>query len=336
MSKLLFTISFSLLSISAFSQWNLVWSDEFDSAALDMSKWSHETGGNGWGNNESQFYTTNGTNLQVSNDELKIIALQETIGNNPYTSAKIVTKGKYQIQYGKIEARIKIPMGQGTWPAFWMLGSNIDQVSWPFCGEIDIVEHINSELMTHGTAHWDVNGYAYYGNSVANSDPTQFHIYSIEWDDAEIKWFFNGNQYHTMNIDNGINGTNEFQEPFYLILNLAVGGNWPGYPDATTTFPQVLVVDYVRVYKDQSDLGLDAKELKSLSIYPNPGADELRIEGAKINDLVSFKTMDGKTCLSQKISHQNSFNVSPLDSGAYFVELKNEKGAISRAKFVKK
>ena len=110
MSKFLFTIFFSLLSISAFSQWNLVWSDEFDSSALDMSKWSHEIGGNGWGNNESQFYTTHETNLQVSNDELKIIALQETIGNNPYTSAKIVTKGKYQIQYGKIEARIKIPM----------------------------------------------------------------------------------------------------------------------------------------------------------------------------------------------------------------------------------
>lgn len=227
--------------------YTLVWSDEFDGTSLNMSNWNYEIGGHGWGNNELQYYTDR--NVTVANGVLTITAKRESYGGRDYTSSRITTKGKREFKYGRIEARISIPMGQGLWPAFWMLGANFPGVPWPNCGEIDIMEHVNRETATHGYIHWDYNGHAYYGGSTYVADPSAWHVYAIEWDQSAIKWFVDGVQFWEANIHNGINNTHCFHEPFFIILNLAVGGNWPGPPDAGTKFPAEYKIDYVRVYQ---------------------------------------------------------------------------------------
>ncbi len=228
--------------------WNLVWSEEFSGTTLNEEVWNYEIGfGNaGWGNNELQYYRSGESNLIVADGKASIIAKQENFGSAEYTSARVQTKGKYDVQYGRIEARIKVPMGQGLWPAFWMLGSNIDAVGWPECGEIDILEHVNNEMQVHGTIHWDNNGHQYQGGSIS-TDPDQYHNYAIEWDADQLRWYLDGILYYTRNI--GAAQYSEFHEPFFFILNVAVGGNWPGSPDNTTVFPAVMEVDFIRVYE---------------------------------------------------------------------------------------
>jgi beta-glucanase (GH16 family) len=250
----LFMLVFLLLSLvpamNVSAAYNLVWSDEFDGTSLNTSNWAYEVGGGGWGNNELEYYTNRTNNVAVTGGNLVITAIKESYGGMNYTSGRIKTQGLKDFTYGKIEARMKMSTGQGIWPAFWMLGSNIPTVNWPACGEIDIMEHINNETVVHGTIHWDYNGYTYYGGPSPSIDVTQFHVYSVEWTTTAIKWFVDGTQYWEANIANGINGTDEFQRPFFIILNLAVGGNWPGSPDGSTVFPASMTVDYVRVYQD--------------------------------------------------------------------------------------
>lgn len=232
--------------------YNLVWQDEFDTGSLNTSNWTCEigTGSGGWGNNELEYYTDRSQNVRIENGNLVIQALKESYGGMSYTSARLKTQGKRSWTYGKVEARIKIPTGQGVWPAFWMLGNNISTVSWPACGEIDIMEHVNNEATAHGTIHWDYNGYQYYGGPSPNLDFSQYHVYAIEWNSSSIKWFIDGVQYREANIANNINGTDEFHRPFFILLNLAIGGNWPGSPNSSTPFPATMYVDYVRVYQD--------------------------------------------------------------------------------------
>jgi beta-glucanase (GH16 family) len=234
---------------SLYSQtWLLVWSDEFNYSGLpDSAKWGYEVGY--IRNNELQYYTLKRIeNANVTNGALHIIGRKESYNGMGYTAASINTSGKYSWTYGKIEARMKIPMGKGYWPAFWMLGQNIGQVGWPKCGEIDIMEHINTENKIYGTIHWDNIGHASYGGSLVTT-PDQYHLYTIEWDSAGIKWFVDGVNYWNANILNNINSTEEFHKPHYILLNLAIGGDWPGSPDGTTVFPDTFFVDYVRVYK---------------------------------------------------------------------------------------
>jgi beta-glucanase (GH16 family) len=232
--------------------WQLIWSDEFNGTSLNTANWTYDTGtgSGGWGNNELEYYTNRPQNVQVVNGNLVITALKESYGGVNYTSARIKTKGLQTWTYGKIEARMKIPVGQGIWPAFWMLGSNIDGVGWPACGEIDIMEHVNNTPTVQGTMHWDNNGHASYGTASPALDFSQYHVYSVEWDTSSIKWFVDGTQYLEGNILNNINGTNEFHNPFFILFNLAVGGNWPGNPDGSTVFPAQMYVDYVRVYRN--------------------------------------------------------------------------------------
>jgi beta-glucanase (GH16 family) len=217
-------------------------------------------GGGGWGNNELQYYT-GGPNATVSGGLLTITANRVSGGFNcwygacQFTSARMITRGKREFTYGRIEARIALPMGQGLWPAFWTLGTNIGSVGWPACGEIDVMEHVNRETLTHGTIHWDAGGHASYGGSRFVADPTAFHVYAIEWTPSAIKWFVDGVQYVEANILNSINSTEEFHRPFFILLNLAVGGNWPGSPDSSTAFPARLQVDYVRVYQQATGGG---------------------------------------------------------------------------------
>ncbi|MBE9939724.1 ricin-type beta-trefoil lectin domain protein [Cellulosimicrobium cellulans] len=239
---------------------DLLWSDEFDGAAgsaPNPAVWNHETGAHGWGNAELQNYTASRANSALDGQgNLVITARRE--GDGSYTSARMTTQGKYQPQYGRIEARIQIPRGQGIWPAFWMLGGSFPGTPWPSSGEIDIMENVGFEPhRVHGTVH----GPGYSGGSGITgmyqhpqgwSFADTFHTFAVDWKPGEITWFVDGQQFHR--VTRASVGANAwvFDQPFFLILNVAVGGQWPGYPDGTTQLPQQMKVDYVRVYDNGS------------------------------------------------------------------------------------
>jgi beta-glucanase (GH16 family) len=244
---------FAILLLTACStrkepEWNLVWSDEFDKAGLpDSTKWGNEVGF--IRNRELQYYTKRRIeNSVVGDGNLMIIGRKEQYDTASYTSASLTTDGKHSWTYGKVEARMKLPVGQGMWPAFWMLGQNIHEIGWPKCGEIDIMEHINLEDVSHGTLHWHNEKHVQSGKTIP-CDVTKFHVYAIEWGQDSIKWLLDGKQFHQVSITNGVNSTEEFHKPQYIIMNLAIGGQWPKNPDATTLFPDTVFVDYVRVYQ---------------------------------------------------------------------------------------
>jgi beta-glucanase (GH16 family) len=228
--------------------WNLVWSDEFDIPGLpDTANWNYEVGY--IANNELQYYTPGRLeNCVVSNGNLLIIGREEPWNWAKYTSARLNTDGKHSWTYGKFDASIRLPEGQGMWPAFWMLGQNIHTEGWPECGEIDIMEHINNEDILYGTLHWHNDKHVMNGDKTP-CDVTKYHNYSVEWDRDSIKWFLDGKKYHQVAISDSANSTSEFHKPFYIIFNLAIGGDWPKNPDETTQFPDTMFVDYVRVYQ---------------------------------------------------------------------------------------
>ena len=233
--------------------WVLDWSDEFDGPELDRTKWVLETGGNGWGNHELEFYTARPDNVRVDGGNLVIEARPENYGGRHYTSARIKSQGLKERQYGKYEARIKIPRGQGIWPAFWLLGANCGAVAWPECGEIDIMENIGKEpnivhATVHGPGYSGDNGFGSPSKLASGSYADDYHVYALEWEPQEMRFYRDGILYHTVKPAL-VKGTWVFEHPFYVILNLAVGGDWPGNPDAGTVFPQQMLVDYVRVYK---------------------------------------------------------------------------------------
>ena len=235
------------------------WNDEFDGDEIDNSKWTYDigTGSSGWGNNEWEYYTDRKENAYIKDGILHIRAQKEDYKGSKYTSARMLTKGKFAFKYGTVEARIALPTGKGIWPAFWMLGENFDTVGWPACGEIDIIEAVNSENIVYGTNHW-ANGteYATYGNNTGNYrdqkheiDITQFHTYKFTWDEKYIRMFVDDFMYHEILIENSTGDTEEFHKPFFFILNVAVAGNWPGFEVDDTQFPNEMLVDYIRVYK---------------------------------------------------------------------------------------
>lgn len=253
MKKLNVLISLLLLiiflSCTSKPKWNLVWSDEFNYTGLpDSTKWGYDTGY--IANNELQYYTKSRIeNSRVVDGNLLIIGRNEQYKNWKYTSARLITDGKYSWTYGKVEARMKLPVGQGIWPAFWMLGQNIHTVGWPACGEIDIMEHINNENLLHGTLHWENGDHVQSGGSTP-CDVTKFHNYSLEWDKDSLRLFLDDKRYWGLNIKDGVNSTDEFHKPQFILLNLAIGGDWPKNPDQTTAFPDTVYVDYVRVYQN--------------------------------------------------------------------------------------
>ncbi|OPJ60515.1 glycoside hydrolase family 16 protein [Clostridium chromiireducens] len=234
--------------------WEITWSDEFNGDKINPLNWTYDIDGHGWGNNELQYYTDRPENARVEDGNLIIEARKELYKGSQYTSARLKTEGLQNFLYGKIEARIKLPEGQGLWPAFWMLGSNMSSVNWPDCGELDIMEHINFTENIYGTAHWNAHDgaqYKSYGGQT-NIDVTQYHNYSVEWSPNFIKWFVDGTKYAEYDITNSVNGTTSYHKPFFIVLNMAVGGNWPKNPDSLTEFPAKMYVDYVRVYHDNS------------------------------------------------------------------------------------
>lgn len=232
--------------------WQLLWSDEFNGTSVDGTKWNLDNG-NPNVNNEKEYYQS--ANATVTGGNLVITAKNESVGGQPYTSAKLNSSGKFSVTYGRIEARIKLPAFQGSWPAFWMLGNNIGTVGWPSCGEIDIMEQVNTNNTILGTMHWNGgSGHVQYGSSTT-ATATDYHVYAVEWDSSSIRWYVDNTLYVTGNIQNNINNTGAFQLPFYIILNLAVGGDLPGQTVNTGAMPASMLVDYVRVYKATATSG---------------------------------------------------------------------------------
>jgi beta-glucanase (GH16 family) len=242
----------------------LVWSDEFNS--INTGTWNHETGGGGWGNNEREYYTA-GQNafIQFDSQANSNVLVLEARRDNPanyncwygrceYTSSRMNTSGKRTFQYGRIEARLKLPQTQGIWPAFWMLGNDIGSVGWPACGELDIMEHVGFEpTITHGAMH----GPNYSGNTpfagtnyLNEQVNANYHVYAIEWNSTSVRWFVDGVQFYSV-TKSQVQGYGNwvFDHPMFLILNVAVGGNWPGSPNGSSVFPQRMYVDYIRVYQ---------------------------------------------------------------------------------------
>lgn len=234
----------------------LVMQDEFDTnGAPNSAIWTYDigTGSNGWGNNELEYYTNSSDNVKVEDGMLQITAKKQAFMGSEYTSARLLTKGLFEQKYGRFEARIKMPWGQGIWPAFWLLGADSDTVTWPLCGEIDIMEYKGQEpTVTHGTVH----GPGYSGATaitksydlINNRFDTDFHIFGIEWGKNYINFYVDDVLYNQITPDK-VTGEWVYDKPFYIILNLAVGGNYVGSPNNETTFPQTMLVDYVRVYE---------------------------------------------------------------------------------------
>lgn len=235
----------------------LVMQDEFDTdGAPNNAIWGYDlgTGADGWGNNELQFYTNRTENVKVENGYLLITAKKESYSGSSYTSARLTTKGLFEQAYGRFEARIRLPYGQGIWPAFWLLGANIDEVGWPKCGEIDIMEYRGQEPTkvlgtVHGPGYFGATSISKSYSLVNDRFDTDFHIFGIEWGPEYINYYVDDVLYNQI-TPASVNGEWVFDHPFYIIINLAVGGNFVGAPNSGTVFPQTMLVDYVRVYKN--------------------------------------------------------------------------------------
>lgn len=238
--------------------WRLVWQDEFDGPGIDDTQWSHQVGDHGWGNRELQRYTDRPENAYIQDGHLVIEARREAHRARRFTSARLTTRNSFAFRYGRIEARIRVPKGRGLWSAFWLLGADYPEVGWPQSGEIDVMETIGSQpRRVHGTVHGpgysgadgigsarELTGYRTYAED--------FYRYSIEWDPDAIRWYVDDKRFFAVTPAD-LPGDWVFDHPFYLIVNLAVGGTWPGNPGRQTRFPQKMWIDYVRIYQRCED-----------------------------------------------------------------------------------
>lgn len=261
-NTILFTIGFFVVGCSTdekqtvTTMTQLVMQDEFDTpGAPNNALWNYNigTGSNGWGNNELEYYTNRPQNIKVENGMLKITAIRELYMGSGYTSARINSMGKFEQKHGRFEARIKMPYGKGIWPAFWLLGANSNTVTWPQCGEIDIMEYLGNNPTTvfgtlHGPGYSGANAITKNYTLTNNRFDNDFHIFGIEWGEDYINFYVDDVLYNQITPAK-VTGEWVFNQPFYIILNMAVGGNYPGSPNSETVFPQTMLVDYVRVYQ---------------------------------------------------------------------------------------
>lgn len=251
------TVALDLPDYDADADWTLVWSDEFDAEAgdpINADYWTCEVGGHGWGNNQLEHNTDRTENVAHDGDgHLVITAREEQFRGNDYTSGRCNTMDKVEFTYGRVEARIRLPQGQGMWPAFWMLGADFPEIGWPESGEIDIMEYVGKEPRSvHGTVHGpEYHGSGGLGLRYIFDEPVadDFQVFGIEWEPEIIRWTVNGEVFHTLTPETLYGGTWVFDHDFFMLINVAVGGNWPGDPDDTTVFPQEMLVDWVRVYQ---------------------------------------------------------------------------------------
>jgi beta-glucanase (GH16 family) len=247
---------------TSYAGYRLAWADEFNGTELDPASWTYESGDGcpnncGWGNNELEFYTNRPENLYFTQGKMVIEAIQESFSGKNYTSARIVTRGKKFFQYGRVDIRAILPEGQGIWPALWMLGEDITTEGWPACGEIDIMELVGHQpSTTHSTVHYGVN-FATRQNRGFSKTLTsgkfidEFHVFSINWEENLIEFFLDDVKFFTVTPATTQGSPYPFNDEFFFIFNVAVGGNWPGSPNASTVFPQRMVVDYIRVFEKE-------------------------------------------------------------------------------------
>ena len=341
-------VLFSFFLAEALGQnYKLVWSDEFNGTTLDQTKWSFETGNNGgWGNSESEYYTDGTQNCSVQNGLLYITAQKQSYGGYDYTSVRIKTQNKFSFEFGKVEARMKLPYGKGIWPAFWLLGDNISSVGWPSCGENDIMEMIGgsggtgatgsalSDSTVYGTLHWYQNGNASAGGKYSLGSgkfSDDFHLFGVIWTSNNIQFYVDSTIYFQVNTSPS--AMSAFRSRFFIILNIAVGGVWPGYPDSTTVFPQTMQIDYVRIYQDTSDsatgLVIPPGPPKGYSLsqnFPNPFNPSTHISYQLFAD--SFVTLKIYDLLGREVEtliegrqhsgdHTVTFDAGNLPGGVY-------------------
>ena len=326
----LFLFLFLFLSPDVHAQdWQLIWSDEFDTPGTpDPARWNYDVGGHGWGNQELQYYTDRPENARVENGVLIIEARSEEFGGNDYTSARLVTRDRAAWQYGRIEARIKLPYGQGIWPAFWMLPTDSPYGGWPAGGEIDIMEYLGHDTdRVHGTIHSGGGELGHRFTGTHYDLPTgtfdeDFHTFAIEWEPRRIRWYVDGILYQTQVSWSSEGGPYPapFDHPFHLLLNVAVGGQWPGYPDATTEFPQRMEVDYVRVYQDA--------DAHPHVVLRGPAADTTVDAGATVSlhadaadggEVVEVAFLQGDGVLGVATDRPYALEVENADDGCYSI-----------------
>lgn len=328
--KKLFILLISVLLFSTIrgQNWELVWSDEFDGTTLNTDNWTPVVAGTGFGNQERQYYTNRPQNLRVEDGKLIITALLEEykVGNSTwnYTSARITSSGKRDFTYGKIEARIKLPKGAGTWPAFWTLGYG----SWPSAGEIDIMEYVGRkpdeiQCNVHTKDYNGMNGKNMGMKKTVPNVSDDFHTYAIEWNSQRIRFFFNGEHYWTFSSLTVNEANYPFNKPQYIILNLAIGGTMGGTVD-DTIFPQEYIIDYVRVYKEVES-GINNKQMTQRPIIQSVFSDELSVifEGeSAMKRSVSLVDLTGKRIINQQASGTRlNILTNQLTQGMYFVRV---------------
>jgi beta-glucanase (GH16 family) len=337
--------------------WELVWSDEFDGVALNTDKWSIMTGDGteygipGWGNNELQYYRAE--NVKVSEGNLVITARRESFGGKGYTSGRIRSLGKGDWTYARIEFRARMALGQGMWSAIWMLPSAEVYGGWAASGEIDIVECIGHEpSVAYGTLHyggqWPNNTQSGMGYTTDSwSFAQQFHDFALEWEEGEMRWYVDGNLYQTQSSWRTTAGAPfpaPFDQEFHLLINLAVGGNWPGAPDATTRFPQELTVDYIRVYQ-RTSTGLkktdggSAPGIRLEQNLPNPFTENTTITfhlpAAQQISLEMFDSLGRSMGVLREGMHQPGTYTHQLDGkelsrGLYYIRLRTGESDLVR------
>lgn len=304
------------------SDYTMVWSDEFNGSI--GPDWVYDIGGGKWGNNELQYYRSE--NASIVNNMLQITAKKESFGGYNYTSARLKTHGKKSWKYGKMEALIKVPNVKGLLPAFWMLGDNIGPAPWPSCGEIDIMEEVGTSSTNYGTIHWDSNGHAQYGGNTGTT-ANVFHLFSIEWDESAIKWFVDGVQFHEANIKDYINSTHELHNNMFILLNVAVGGDWPGFVIDDNSLPMNLLIDYVRVYQKN----VPVKKITSLSITPNPASVDagstVQLTPVILPTDATNKTLDWSSSDITVATVDGNGNVTGVKAGSVTISAKTKDGS---------
>jgi beta-glucanase (GH16 family) len=340
--KYLYIIILFLFSLNSFSQFQLVWSDEFDGDTLDNTKWNYEIGNgtNGWGNNEKEYYTSRPQNIKVQDGKLIITAINESYGGFGYTSGRITTKGKGHWKYGRFEIGAKLPHGTGIWPAFWLMpeAKSYGTGMWPDNGEVDIMEYVGYDPgkiygTVHVKNHYGSNGVGKSLNysGVENSQ----HVFAVEWGPDTISWYVDNYKYFTY-LRNGNSWEDwPFDKDFYIILNLAVGGNWGGAKGIDNSiFPQTFEIDYVRIYQMH---GLEINKSTSgdlIKVSPNPVKDKIRIylddnivnrTRATVYDSSGIMVFPPSICKS----NITEIDFSTFKPGAYLVVVQNSKGSQS-------
>ncbi|MBP3191083.1 family 16 glycosylhydrolase [Natronogracilivirga saccharolytica] len=341
---------FFLTPLSSLAQdWQLVWTDEFETQDLDTTKWEYMYGTgsmyglNRWGNYEEQYYTDREENIFVEDGNLHIVAREENRGGMNYTSARIRSKGKADFRYGKFEIRAKLPEGQGLWPAIWMLPTEEVYGEWPQSGEIDIMELIGHEPdVVHGTVHYgppwpDNQSRGHYYTLSEGKFSDDFHVFTIEWMPDRITWYVDDNFFTFVTPSNLEPHNWPFDEKFHLLLNVAVGGIWPGSPDGTTEFPQEMIVDWIRVYQDAELTSSEADDLQDIPSrfalhqnHPNPFNPTTNISfdlpeaehvNIRVYDMLGRQVAVAANDNFQAGNHTISFDASSLSSGTYIYRI---------------